>query len=287
MFKGNQYYRLIEYVKKKKIAKVFNFRTQKVEVYLTVLTKKERYIQNQRQEKDLVQSNIEVDHFSPEEVVCRDDPIYLMYTAFRHYSNLHTKYKRFGLADNRLVKSLIFKRYLSIYEKSRYNSSYSLDFLTFLYKDRLKRSFSRFNRYNRSYLNLICVYINIYRNNIYVTVIKDKKTVRIFSPCLFRHIPKRGKKKSISFFYTVKRTVMYMTRFFFNKRKKYFLKIFFKGFQKLRRPLLSRFFFNHRLKKRCIGIYNTDSESFNGCRLRKSKRIQFRGQKKQGKRFSF
>jgi len=30
--------------KKKKIAKVFNFRTQKVEVYLTVLTKKEKLI---------------------------------------------------------------------------------------------------------------------------------------------------------------------------------------------------------------------------------------------------
>ena len=116
---------------------------------------------------------------------------------------------------------------------------------------------------------------------------KDDKIARIFSPCLFKHIPKRGKKKSISFFYTVKRTIMYITRFFFNKQKKYFLKIFFKGFQKFRRPLLSRFFFNKRLKVRCLGIHNIDFESFNGCRLRKSKRLQTRGQRKQRKKFSF
>lgn len=44
----NQYYKLVEYIQKQNIAKVFNFRTNKVEVYLTVLTKKERYLQNKR-----------------------------------------------------------------------------------------------------------------------------------------------------------------------------------------------------------------------------------------------
>jgi hypothetical protein len=116
---------------------------------------------------------------------------------------------------------------------------------------------------------------------------KGNQTLRIFSPRLFSHISKSGKKKSMSFFYTVKRTVMFITRFFFNKQRRYYLKIFFKGFQKFRRPLISRFFFNRRLKNRCLGIQNIDFEAFNGCRLRKSKRIQVRGQRKQRKKFSF
>ena len=44
----NQYYKLVEYIQKQNIAKVFNFRTNKVEVYLTVLTKEEKYLQQQR-----------------------------------------------------------------------------------------------------------------------------------------------------------------------------------------------------------------------------------------------
>jgi len=49
----NQYYKLVEYIQKQNIAKVFNFRTNKVEVYLTVLTKKERYLQNKRRRDQL------------------------------------------------------------------------------------------------------------------------------------------------------------------------------------------------------------------------------------------
>jgi len=50
----NQYYKLVEYIQKQNIAKVFNFRTNKVEVYLTVLTKKERYLQNKRRRDHLL-----------------------------------------------------------------------------------------------------------------------------------------------------------------------------------------------------------------------------------------
>ena len=49
----NQYYKLVEYIQKQNIAKVYNFRTNKVEVYLTVLTKKERYLQNKRRQDQL------------------------------------------------------------------------------------------------------------------------------------------------------------------------------------------------------------------------------------------
>ena len=278
----NQYYKLVEYIQKQNIAKVYNFRTNKVEVYLTVLTKKERYLQNKRRRDQLsVKKN------KQKKINLMNNPIYLMYRRINHYAKLHIKHKKSVLSSNKVLESLIIRRYFKTIEKSRYNNNYFSDFNKFLYKKQLNGSFLKFNKYANVPVNIISVYIILRRKNIYVTVVKDGAVSRIFSPCLFRHIPKHGKKKSMSFFYTIKRTIMYITRFFFNRRKKYFLKIFFKGFQKLKRPLLSRFFFNRRLKMRCIGVSNMDFEPFNGCRLRKSKRIQIRGQRKQGKKFSF
>jgi len=281
MARKNQYYKLIEYVSKDNIAKVFNFRTNKVEEYLTVMTKEEKSSQKTRQEeeKDIYKKPLLA-------VIDKNDPVYLMYQSINYYSNLYMTYKLSKLGGNDLIESILLNRYIKFIKNSRYRSHLSYKFYNLLLKDNLKKSFLNYNRHSDHHLNVIGVYIILRRNNIYVTIMKDNKITRIFSPCLFRHIPKQGKKKSMSFFYTVKRTIMYITRFFFNKQKKYFLKIFFKGFQKFRRPLLSRFFFNKRLKSRCIGIFNIDSEPFNGCRLRKSKRIQIRGQRKQKKRFS-
>jgi hypothetical protein len=280
MIKKNQYYRLIEHVPKENIAKVFNFRTNEVEFYLTVLTKKERLEQKKIQAKKLAKE------IKIKKEKAKNDPIVFMYKAIKFNLYLYYGYSNLRLQNNNLIKSLILRRYLKFLDKSRYSHYGLFSFLTQLYGDYLKNSYLRHSKYLFP-LNVISVHVIIRRSNIYTTVIKDNSVVKVLSPCIFQHISKRGKKKSMSFFYTVKRTIMYITRFFFNKRKKYFLKIFFKGFQKLRRPLLSRFLFNKRLKTRCIGIYNEDSEPFNGCRLRKSKRIQFRGQKKQGKRFSF
>ena len=202
-----------------------------------------------------------------------------------YYLNFYMTYDNSKLPNNRLLKSILINRYLKVIKDSQYSNQFFSKLKHLSFKNRLKQSFSNYNINRR--LNIISVYIILRRNNIYVTIVKDNIVARVFSPCIFKHIPKRGKKKSISFFYTVKRTIMYITRFFFNKKKKYFLKIFFKGFQKFRRPLLSRFFFNKRLKIRCLGIHNIDFESFNGCRLRKSKRLQTRGQRKQRKKFSF
>ena len=56
--KKNQYYKLVEYIQKQNIAKVFNFRTNKVEVYSTVLTKKERYLQNKIRREQLAAQNV-------------------------------------------------------------------------------------------------------------------------------------------------------------------------------------------------------------------------------------
>merc|ERR1712037_645425 len=163
------------------------------------------------------------------------NPIYLMYRVINYYAKLHIKHKKSVLLNNKLLESIIIRRYFKNIEKSRYNNN-------FFYKKELNGSFLKYNRYVTVPLNIISVYIILRRKNIYVTVVKDGKVSRIFAPCLFKHIPKHGKKKSMSFFYTVKRTIMYITRFFFNRKKKYFLTIFFKGFQKFKRPLLSRFF---------------------------------------------
>ena len=263
-------------------------RTNQVEVYLTVLTKAEKRLQRKRHQDRIAKSyngNQQIIESTPVDVEPSAEVI-SMYKSIFYHSNLYFKYNQVNLCKNNWLRSLILRRYRDSIKKSRYGLGFCQNFYNMIYKRELKRSFYKYNRFLDSYLSLISVYVIIRRSNIYVTIIKDNKVEKIFSPCLFRHIPKKGKKKSMSFFYTVKRTIMYITRFFFNKRKKYFLKIFFKGFQKFRRPLLSRFFFNRRLKTRCIGIHNTDFEPFNGCRLRKSKRIQIRGQRKQGKRFS-
>lgn len=289
MFKKNQYYRLIEHDEKKKIAKVFNFRTNQVEIYLTVLTKEEKRLQRKRRQDILSKNRYHIENPSVGPTLSEPEPskeIIFMYKFILYYSNLYSKYSQGILRKNNLIRSIILRRYIQFIRDSRYGVSIPQNFYNVIYKKELKRSFANFNKFKGLNLNIISVYIILRRTNIYVTIVKDGKIVRVFSPCLFRHIPKKGKKKSMSFFYTVKRTIMFITRFFFNKQKKYFLKIFFKGFQKFRRPLLSRFFFNKRLKSRCIGIYNIDFEPFNGCRLRKSKRIQIRGQRKQAKRFS-
>ena len=238
----NQYYQLIEYFEKKKIAKVFNFKLNRVESYLTVLTKEEKNSQLKRQfgkqkTKKKIKKMVRV-----RRVTCKKDSIFLSYKFITHQVNLYNSYKRLFLLNNKLLKSILLSRYFMLLKSSRYESLPVSKFRRFIFRKNLEQFFKRYNIPNGS-LNIISIHIILRRNNIYVTVVKDNKTVKVFSPCLFRHIPKRGKKKSISFFYTVKRTIMYITRFFFNKHKKYFLKIFFKGFQKLRRPLLSRFFF--------------------------------------------
>ena len=285
MSKKNQYYKLIEYIQKNNIAKVFNFRTNKVEEYLTIMTKEEKSLQKYRRlEKQ--KKSVPKNKATPV-VIEKNSPVYLKYKSINYYSNLYMTYKSFKLSQNITIDSILLGRYLKAIKGSKYSSRFSNKFNSLLLKDNLKEVLSTHEKYNTFRLNVINVYIILRRSNIYVTISKNNKIIRIFSPCLFNHIPKKGKKKSMSFFYTVKRTIMFITRFFFNKQRKYFLKIFFKGFQKFRRPLLSRFFFNKRLKSRCIGIFNADSEPFNGCRLRKSKRIQIRGQRKQKKRFSF
>jgi len=54
---------------------------------------------------------------SSSQVVSKDSRIYLMYMLFRYYLNLYIKYKRFGLLGNRLVTSLILKRFFVYMKK--------------------------------------------------------------------------------------------------------------------------------------------------------------------------
>jgi hypothetical protein len=252
------------------------------------MTKKEKFLQNQRRLKQsMAFKNKEVKPVLTSAVTNQNDTIFLKSKSIDYYSNLYEIYNFFKIGTNVTIRTVILRRYLQATKDSFYCSSFSNKFDSLYLKGNFKNTFLVDRNYQNRLLNIINIYVILRRGNIYVTITENNKTIKIFSPCLFSHISKRGKKKSMSFFYTIKRTTMYITRFFFNKQKKYYLKVFFKGFQKFRRPLLSRFFFNKRLKSRCIGIFNIDSEPFNGCRLRKSKRLQIRGQRKQKKRFSF
>ena len=195
---------------------------------------------------------------------------------------MYKRYKNcFYLPKNNLFYSLVIRHLFKKFKRSMRGSG---KLFRRGYQYKLDQVIG--DRYN-IFLNIISIYVNLRRNNIFITIVNNNnKILKIFSPCLFRHIQKKARKKSASFFYTVKRTLIYLRRFIFFKRRKYFFKIFFKGFQTFRRPLLSRFLYNKRLKSKCLGIYNLDFESFNGCRLKKSKRIKIRGQRKQKKRFS-
>ena len=92
MFKKNQYYRLIEHDEKKKIAKVFNFKLNRVESYLTVLTKEEKNSQLKRQfgkqkTKKKIKKMVRV-----RRVTCKKDPIFLSYKFITHQVNLYNSY---------------------------------------------------------------------------------------------------------------------------------------------------------------------------------------------------
>merc|ERR1712159_542105 len=104
--KKNQYYKLIEYVQKDNIAKVFNFRTNKVEIYVTKLTNKEKYIQQKnRLEKKKIQEESTF-------VLDKNDPVYKMYQSINYYSNLYMIYSKLKLSRNYLIKSILINRYL-------------------------------------------------------------------------------------------------------------------------------------------------------------------------------
>ena len=199
-----------------------------------------------------------------------------------YFFSMYKKYKNYYfLPKNNLFYSLVLRRF---FKGCKDIISYSNIFCSG-YEYNFDGVVSKLD--NENFLDIISIYVILCRNNIFITLVKNNnKILKVFSSGLFRHISKKGRKRSTSFFYTVKRCLNYLNRFIFYKKKRYFFKIYFKGFQKFRRPLISRFLYKKGLKLKCLGIFNLDFEPFNGCRLRKSKRIKIRGQRKQNKKFS-
>jgi hypothetical protein len=301
--KKNQYYTLIYHFFKSKKAKVYNFKINRVEIYFTSLTKKEKKLEKQKAlelklqfleerksdpeyikaEKEKELKKIKREKYR--KLFCLTEYYFILYNKYRN----HKLYKFLNLYNNDFIFSFIGRNYFKFYSKAKLPEiAFKFILNRFYYLNYLKKIFviNRYLSLIQKYARIISIHIILRRNNIFVTIIKDNKTFKIITPCKFPHIPKSGKKKSMSFFYTVKRTIMYISNYFYNKKKKYFLKIFFKGFKQFREPLIRRFFFKKRLKQRCLGVYNMDFESFNGCRLRKSKRIKIRGQRKKKNKFS-
>jgi len=272
MVRKRQHYKLIEYNPKDKIAKVLNFRTKDIEIYSTLLDKNERL--NKRIAIKRREKRKEREKKKKEEYLAN-------FLRIKRFLKYHKNYSNSSfLAKNNLFSSLIIDKFFNYFkdkvmDKNMFFSVYKLGF------DNLNRKI-----YHKDFLEIISIYIILCRSNIFITLVKNNKVFKVFSSGIFRHIPKRGRKNSASFFYTVKIVLKYLNRFIFYRKKKFFFKIYFKGFQKFRRPLISRFLYNKRFKYKCLGIYNLDFEVFNGCRLRKKKRIKIRGQRKQKKNFS-
>merc|ERR1712224_615255 len=190
-----------------------------------IMTKKEKFLQKQRRLKQSTASK-EVKSVSTVVTNSNDSSILFTYNSINYYSNLYEIYNSLKVGTNLTIRSIILRRYLQLIKDSFYRSPFSDKFDSLYLRGNFKNIFSLKNSYQNHLLNIINVYVILRRGNIYVTITENDKTIKIFSPCLFSHIPKRGKKKSMSFFYTIKRTIMYITRFFFNRRKKYFLKAF-------------------------------------------------------------
>ena len=302
--KQKDYYCVIYHFYKEKKVKVYNFKINQVEIYDTVLTKKEKklakqqalewrskFLESRKSDPEYIKREREKELKEIEEekyrkLLCLIDYYFVLYNKYQNLS----LYQFLNLYNNNnLLFSFIQRRYFKFYNKAKLPDITSRFILNrFHYLNNLNNSFFKKKKlyFVNRYLKIISVHLLLRRNNIFVTIIKDNKTFKVISPCIYSHIPKSGKKKSISFFYTVKRTIMYINRYFYNKKKKFFLKLFFKGFKPFKEQLLKRFFFKKRLKQRCIGVYNLDFEPFNGCRLKKSKRIKIRGQRKQKNKFS-
>lgn len=118
------------------------------------------------------------------------------------------------------------------------------------------------------------VYINLRKNNIFVTILdSNNKVIKTHSSgsC---GIDKSLRKKSPSYFTVIKETVHILNQYSKMYSNNFSFKLFFKGFKRFRRPLLHRFIYNKTLKKKCVGIYNIDFEPFNGCRAKKAKRLK-------------
>lgn len=298
----------MEHIFKENKAKVYNFKTNSIEIYCTVLTKEERLLQEKRitLKKKLLREKVRAIWNSYIERAAKCEKFRIVFHKAvknaRKVQFLKKQGSRNLLELAHIIR--IYNQYINCDFLSKNNLYYAIILRIFLkkfdsfifkhgnlfyrgYRYSLNFRSNRLKRYN-SIFNLVCIYVVLRRTNIFVTITKNGKVVRIFSPCLFRHITKKGRKKSISYFYTVKRTLFYISRFLsFKRKKKFFFKLYFKGFIKFRRPLLWRFLTNKRLRYKCLGIYNLDFEPFNGCRLKKSKRIKIRGQRKQRKIFSF
>jgi hypothetical protein len=182
------------------------------------LTKEEKRLQRKRRQGILSKNRYQIENLSVGATLVEPEPskeIIFMYKFILYYSNLYFKYSQGILRKNNLIRSIILRRYIKFIQDSRYGVPICQNFHNVIYKKELKRSFVNYNRFKGLNLNIISVYIILRRTNIYVTIVKDGKIARVFSPCLFRHIPKKGKKKSMSFFLYSKTYYNVYNTFFF------------------------------------------------------------------------
>jgi ribosomal protein S11 len=175
----------------------------------------------------------------------------------------------------------VYKKYKSIGGLSSSNK-FLLDFIKFKYsklkplnfKPKIPQQRKLFKMNSSWKQNKVSVYINLRKNNIFVTILdSNNKVIKTYSSgsC---GVNKSLRKKSPSYFIVIKTTLRILNQYVKTHNNNFSFKLFFKGFKRFRRPLLHRFIYNKTLKKKCVGIYNIDFEPFNGCRAKKAKRLK-------------
>jgi len=176
---------------------------------------------------------------------------------FKSFSSQTIGVNKYNKRLNYLVPTLysIYKKYKSI-AGSPSSNKFLLDFIKFKYskskllKFKAPQQTKFFKKNLSSKQNNVSVYINLRKNNIFVTILdSNNKVIKTYSSgsC---GVNKSLRKKSPSYFIVIKTTVQILNQYVKMYNNNFSFKLFFKGFKRFRRPLLHRFIYNKTLKKK-------------------------------------
>jgi len=202
--------------------------------------------------------------------------------SFKTLISLYTKYSVFSSSfRDRGFLNLLRRRFVPFFQIFKPRKNVFQEIYNYKYDYSLFKNAYSATKQEPVQPVIFSIYVILRLNNIFVTVIKGENEVKkVFSSGLLPPVHKKNRKRSPSFFYTIKRTLAYLRPFINARRKPFLFKLIFKGIKVFRRPLIYRFLYNKRFKKKCIGIFNKDFEPFNGCRDRKVKRIKRKRKKR-------
>lgn len=268
MGKAFNYYKLLEITPKKKKFKVKNFKKNHIEVYSFLFKDSKKKVpvpQTELKKSKVLKGLIKASFLN----ISQKNQNF----SFKILFSLYLKYKKHPF----LSKNDFFLKYIFLKFSQNYNKEFKKKSLFQNFYDVQTKEANFFKEKESKAPDLISIHVILKQNNIFVTVIKnDEEVLKVFSSGMFAGIERSDRKRSPSFFTVIKKTLYYLRPYIRSSRKDFLFKLIFKGFKRFRRPLINRFFFNKGFRSKCVGILNLDSEPFNGCRKRKSKRVKLK-----------